>query len=185
MRPQGARHPPAGREGAEAVRDSGALGYGTGWGAVRGVLAAPGLPALAATTAHLAMVWGTEQLMLPALGVSPPATQWGAKEIAVDGWHHMVYAAATGAADELLGHTRWQQGGAHGCPPAAVAFDVVETLMSLRPLGARLEQAGLPASLLPAWFSRLLLYGVGLSAAGDYVPVPRRRGRSAAGRHRL
>ena len=56
--------------------------------------------------------------------------------------------------------------------PAAVAFDVVETLMSLRPLGARLEQAGLPASLLPAWFSRLLLYGVGLSAAGDYVPFP-------------
>ena len=56
--------------------------------------------------------------------------------------------------------------------PAAVAFDVVETLISLRPLGARLEQAGLPASLLPAWFSRLLLYGVGLSAAGDYVPFP-------------
>jgi 2-haloacid dehalogenase len=56
--------------------------------------------------------------------------------------------------------------------PAAVAFDVVETLMSLRPLGARLEQAGLPASLLPAWFSRLPLYGVGLSAAGDYVPFP-------------
>ncbi len=81
-------------------------GYGTGWGAVRGVLAALGLPAPAATTAHLAMVWGTEQVMLPALGVSPPATQWGAKEIAIDGWHHMVYAAATGAAYELLGHTR-------------------------------------------------------------------------------
>lgn len=57
--------------------------------------------------------------------------------------------------------------------PAAVAFDVVETLMSLQPLGARLEQIEQPASLLPAWFSRLLLYGVGLSAAGDYVPFPR------------
>lgn len=56
--------------------------------------------------------------------------------------------------------------------PAAVAFDVVETLMSLQPLGNRLEEAGLSAGLLPAWFTRLLLYGVGLSAAGDYVPFP-------------
>jgi hypothetical protein len=56
--------------------------------------------------------------------------------------------------------------------PTAVAFDVVETLMSLQALGGRLEQVGQPASLLPAWFSRLLLYGVGLSAAGDYVPFP-------------
>lgn len=54
--------------------------------------------------------------------------------------------------------------------PSAVAFDVVETLMSLRPLGTRLEAVGQPASLLPTWFARLLLYGVGLSAAGDYVP---------------
>jgi 2-haloacid dehalogenase len=54
--------------------------------------------------------------------------------------------------------------------PSAVAFDVVETLMALQPLGGRLEEVGRPASLLPGWFSRLLLYGVGLSAAGDYVP---------------
>ena len=54
--------------------------------------------------------------------------------------------------------------------PSAVAFDVVETLMSLEPLGGRLEEVGRPASLLSHWFSRLLLYGVGLSAAGDYVP---------------
>ena len=56
--------------------------------------------------------------------------------------------------------------------PSAVAFDVVETLMSLQPLGVRLEEVGQPASLLPAWFARLLLYGVGLSAAGDYLPFP-------------
>ncbi|MQA04526.1 MAG: haloacid dehalogenase type II [Streptosporangiales bacterium] len=56
--------------------------------------------------------------------------------------------------------------------PSAVAFDVVETLMSLQPLEARLETVGQPASVLPAWFARLLLYGVGLSAAGDYVPFP-------------
>jgi 2-haloacid dehalogenase len=54
--------------------------------------------------------------------------------------------------------------------PAAVAFDVVETLMALEPLAARFERAGLPRQALREWFTRLLLYGVGLSAAGDYVP---------------
>jgi hypothetical protein len=81
-------------------------GYGTGWGAVRGILACLGLPAPAATAAHLAAVWGTEQVTLPALGVAPPLPQWGAKEIAIDAWHHLVYAGATGAAYELLDHTR-------------------------------------------------------------------------------
>lgn len=56
--------------------------------------------------------------------------------------------------------------------PSAVAFDVVETLMSLQPLAGRLEEVGLPTAALPAWFARLLLYGVGLSAAGDYVSFP-------------
>lgn len=56
--------------------------------------------------------------------------------------------------------------------PAAVAFDVVETLMSLAPMGARLERVGLPAPLVAAWFPRTLLYGVGMSVAGDYVPFP-------------
>ena len=51
--------------------------YGTGWGAACGVLAALGLPAPAATAAHLALVWGTGQVMLPALRVAPPATRWG------------------------------------------------------------------------------------------------------------
>jgi 2-haloacid dehalogenase len=56
--------------------------------------------------------------------------------------------------------------------PSAVAFDVVETLMPLEPLAARFERAGLPRGALREWFTRLLLYGVGLSAAGDYVPFP-------------
>jgi 2-haloacid dehalogenase len=57
-------------------------------------------------------------------------------------------------------------------PPTAVAFDVIETLISLEPLGARLEQVGLPAAAVRAWFPRTLLYGVGLSVVGDYVPFP-------------
>lgn len=56
--------------------------------------------------------------------------------------------------------------------PAAVAFDVVETLMSLHPLTERFTAVGLPARAVREWFPRLLLYGVGLSVAGDYVPFP-------------
>ena len=56
--------------------------------------------------------------------------------------------------------------------PAAVAFDVVETLISLAPLGTRLEEVGLPAVMVQALFPRTLLYGLGLSVVGDYVPFP-------------
>lgn len=85
-----------------------------GWGATRGVLAALGLPAPAATAAHLALVWGTEKVMVPALEVAPPATRWGARELAFGGWHHLVYAGVTGAAYQLLDHPCW------ACPIARV-----------------------------------------------------------------
>lgn len=78
-------------------------GYGTGWGAVRGLIGAAGLEGTTATAAHLAAVWGAEQVVLPALDISPPAWEWGGKEIAVDGLHHLVYAVATGLAYEWLG----------------------------------------------------------------------------------
>ncbi len=77
-------------------------GYGTAWGGARGLVAAAGLSGTRATAVHLGMLWGSEQVMLPALKVAPPLTEWGAKEIAVDALHHMVYAAATGAAYSLL-----------------------------------------------------------------------------------
>ena len=77
-------------------------GYGTGWGAVRGLLAGIGLSPAAATAGHLAAVWGSELVTLPALGVAPPVTEWGAKEVAVDGFHHVVYVSATSLAYVLL-----------------------------------------------------------------------------------
>jgi hypothetical protein len=80
--------------------------YGTGWGAARGALAALGMPVPAATAAHLALVRGTGQVMLPALQVPPPAPQWAGKELAIDGLHHLVYASAVGATYELPGHAR-------------------------------------------------------------------------------
>jgi hypothetical protein len=78
-------------------------GYGTGWGVVRGLLDAAGLPPGKATAAHGAAVWGSAQVTLPALDVAPPAIFWGKEEVAIDAFHHTVYALATGLAYELLG----------------------------------------------------------------------------------
>ena len=77
-------------------------GYGTGWGVVRGLLDAVGLPPGKATAAHGAAVWGSAQVTLPALDVAPPAIFWAKEEIAIDAFHHTVYAIATGLAYELI-----------------------------------------------------------------------------------
>jgi 2-haloacid dehalogenase len=54
--------------------------------------------------------------------------------------------------------------------PVAVAFDVVETLFSLEPLGIRLAAVGLPESALGEWFARFLRDAFALEAAGIYRP---------------
>ena len=77
-------------------------GYGIGWGVVRGLLGATGISPATATAAHGAAVWGSAQVALPALEVAPPVIFWPPEEIAIDAWHHAVYAAATGIAYELL-----------------------------------------------------------------------------------
>jgi hypothetical protein len=77
-------------------------GYGTGWGVVRGVLSAIGLSSRAATIAHGAAVYAAAQVTLPALDIAPPAIFWPKQEIAIDAFHHAVYAAATGGAYALL-----------------------------------------------------------------------------------
>jgi hypothetical protein len=77
-------------------------GYGTGWGVVHGLLDAAGVPPGKATAAHGAAVWGSAQITLPALDVAPPAIFWGKQEIAIDAFHHTVYAVATGLTYELL-----------------------------------------------------------------------------------
>jgi hypothetical protein len=35
---------------------------------------------------------------VPALEIAPPSIFWGAKEVAIDAFHHAVYATATGVA---------------------------------------------------------------------------------------
>ncbi|MDQ3353577.1 MAG: hypothetical protein M3507_03660 [Actinomycetota bacterium] len=76
--------------------------YGSGWGAARGLLAAVGLRGPAAGLTHLGVVWGSELVMLPALEVAPPLKEWGATELAIDGFHHTVYVTATSLAFAFL-----------------------------------------------------------------------------------
>lgn len=77
-------------------------GYGTGWGGVHGLLASAGLSGPVATLMHLGLVWGSEQAVLPALGVSAPVFKYGGKAVATDLLHHTVYATATGLAYAYL-----------------------------------------------------------------------------------
>src|SRR5690348_3007575 len=85
-------------------------GYGTGWGVVRGLLDAAGLPPRQATAAHAAAVWGSAQVTLPALDIAPPVIFWPKQEIAIDAFHHTVYAVATGIAYELLSSSNGHSG---------------------------------------------------------------------------
>jgi hypothetical protein len=81
-------------------------GYGTSWGVLRGLLAATGMKPKAATALHGAAIYGAAQVTLPALEIAPPAIFWPKQEIAIDAWHHAVYAAATGVAYELINGRR-------------------------------------------------------------------------------
>lgn len=91
-------------DGVAAARfnDLAHWGYGTGWGVVRGLLATAGLSPRGATAAHGAAIWGSAAVSLPALEIAPPFVFWGKKELAIDLWHHAVYASATGLAYRLL-----------------------------------------------------------------------------------
>lgn len=75
--------------------------YGTGWGAARGVLGTF-LGPNAADAAFFALFYGSEHVMMPALDIAPPATQWGAKAVATDLTHHTVYGTATNIAYRWL-----------------------------------------------------------------------------------
>ncbi|MDH4175982.1 MAG: hypothetical protein OEW31_05380 [Thermoleophilia bacterium] len=77
-------------------------GYGTMWGIAHGLLREVGLGRKAATPAHFAAVWGNAAVMLPALDIAPPFVFWGKEEVAIDVFHHAVYATATGLAYSLL-----------------------------------------------------------------------------------
>jgi hypothetical protein len=77
-------------------------GYGTGWGVARGVLRALGIGPRLATPAHFAVLWGSALYTLPRYEVAPPVTQWGAEDVAIDVFHHLVYVTTAALAFELL-----------------------------------------------------------------------------------
>ena len=77
-------------------------GYGTTWGAVRGLLGAAGIGGLPATLIYFGLIWAAEQMMLPKVGVASPITEQRPEEIAIDAWHHFVYAQSAGAAHDAL-----------------------------------------------------------------------------------
>ncbi len=70
-------------------------GYGTSWGAVRGLLHAGGIDGVKATGVHFAAIWGGAQVMLPVLEVAPPPWKTEPKRLAIDAFHHAVYVVAT------------------------------------------------------------------------------------------
>jgi hypothetical protein len=77
-------------------------GYGTSWGVLRGLLSATGLSGHAATAAHGAAIYGAAQVTLPALEIAPPSVFWAKEEVAIDAFHHAVYATVTGLTYELI-----------------------------------------------------------------------------------
>jgi hypothetical protein len=89
---------PDGEEGEKRFGTLVHWGYGTGWGAVRGLIDAAGVSGAPATMVHFASVWGAEQVMLPALDVAPPLWESEPVEIGIDAFHHAVYAVATALA---------------------------------------------------------------------------------------
>jgi hypothetical protein len=77
-------------------------GYGTGWGVARGVIRTLGIGPRLATPLHFAVLWGSALYTLPKYEVAPPVTEWGAEDVAIDVFHHVVYVSAAALAFELL-----------------------------------------------------------------------------------
>lgn len=70
--------------------------YGSSWGVVRGLLSLAGITGFAATSLHMAALWGTAITIEPKLEIAPPVTQWKPKDIGIDILHHLVYAVVAG-----------------------------------------------------------------------------------------
>jgi hypothetical protein len=93
---------PRGPDGEARFATAVHWGYGTGLGAVRGLIGLTGIRGPAAMLSHFAAVWGSELVMLPALGVAPPPWKQPLSAIGTDAFHHLVYAAATSVAYSAL-----------------------------------------------------------------------------------
>jgi hypothetical protein len=80
--------------------------YGSSIGALRGLLSAFGLREPLASGIFFTTVWGIALAMVPKLSDAPPLKEWGPEDLAIDAFHHLVYAAATGLAISTLFRAR-------------------------------------------------------------------------------
>ena len=80
--------------------------YGSSVGALRGLFSAMGLREPLASGVFFTAVWGTALAMVPRLTDAPPVKEWGPEELAIDGFHHLVYAVATSLAIGTLFKSR-------------------------------------------------------------------------------
>ncbi len=75
---------------------------GISLGAARGLIDVLGLRGPAASGAFFAVAWTPDLVAVPAAGAAEPPWRWGATEIAISGFHHLVYAAAGDAVYRAL-----------------------------------------------------------------------------------
>ncbi len=76
--------------------------YGTSLGVMRGIIGLARLKGIPATLAHFSAVWGWSMVMLPIFKASPPVTEQDPKAVAIDGFHHAVYAITAGLVYDAL-----------------------------------------------------------------------------------
>ena len=93
---------PANDSEKEKVSNEIHFAYGTSWGAVRGLIGLAGLKGLPATAVHFAAIWAAELIMLPKYDAAPPVNEQEPKSVAIDAFHHAVYAVASGLVYDAL-----------------------------------------------------------------------------------
>jgi hypothetical protein len=76
--------------------------YRTSLGAIRGLMSAASLREPLASILFFAAVWGLDLALVPALTENKPATEWGADQLAIDAFHHLVFVGVTGLALRAL-----------------------------------------------------------------------------------
>jgi hypothetical protein len=80
--------------------------YSTIWGVVFWALVDPGLGGFGLAMAgplFFALVWGAALAGLPLTSLAPPFWKWGAREVAIDAWHHVTYVVGTVVGWWLIG----------------------------------------------------------------------------------
>jgi 2-haloacid dehalogenase len=90
----------------------------------------------------------------------------------IDGVLRLAFTTAAGAADREKGDTihRAEKESCMPSRPTVIAFDVIETLFPIEPLGERFEAIGLPAQALRLFFAQMLRDAFALEATARYKP---------------